>query len=70
MVCRTVSVVETCKATAKDSVDTFDKTRTETQIISSLCMVTCGGRFRRALFMKSSIFLRNRRLYIKNYFAL
>ena len=32
-------------------------------------MGTCGRRFRRALFMKSSIIQRHRRMYIKNCFA-
>ena len=36
----------------------------------SLCMGTCYRRFRRAFFMKSSIFQRNLRLYIKNGFGL
>ena len=33
-------------------------------------MGTCGRPFRRAFFIKSSIFQRNRRLYIKNLFCL
>ena len=39
-------------------------------LLTSPCMDTCGCRFRRLSFIKSLIFLRNRRLNIKNCFSL